>query len=83
MSRPFDTCFFERYAQISLATLVSRECDCLVNKDRPDLQSEDGWSIGIEVTRAMEESRAAEQELLMDMAGITKGRSDLETDQIL
>lgn len=83
MSRPFDTCFFERYAQISLATLVSREFDCLVNKDRPDLQSEDGWSIGIEVTRAMEESRAAEQELLMDMAGITKGRSDLETDQIL
>ena len=83
MSGKFSTCFFERYAQISLATLVGKEFDCLVNKDRPDLQSEDGWSIGIEVTRAMEESRVAEQELLKDMAGITKGRSDMETDQIL
>lgn len=79
----YDTCFFERYAQISLATLLGHEFDCLVNLDRPDLQSEDGKSIGIEVTRAMEESRAAEQELLKDMAGITQGRSDLEIDQIL
>ena len=82
-TRKYDTCFFERYAQISLATLLGHEFDCLVNLDRPDLQSEDGKSIGIEVTRAMEESRAAEQELLMDMAGITQGRSDLEIDQIL
>ena len=82
-TRKYDTCFFERYAQISLATLLGHEFDCLVNLDRPDLQSEDGKSIGIEVTRAMEESRAAEQELLKDMAGITQGRSDLEIDQIL
>ena len=82
-TRKYDTCFFERYAQISLATLLGHEFDCLVNLDRPDLQSEDGKSIGIEVTRAMEESRAAEQELLKDMAGITRGRSDLEIDQIL
>ena len=59
-TRKYDTCFFERYAQISLATLLGHEFDCLVNLDRPDLQSEDGKSIGIEVTRAMEESRAAE-----------------------
>ena len=82
-TRKYDTCFFERYAQISLATLLGHEFDCLVTLDRPDLQSEDGKSIGIEVTRAMEESRAAEQELLKDMAGITQGRSDLEIDQIL
>ena len=82
-TRKYDTCFFERYAQISLATLLGHEFDSLVNLDRPDLQSEDGKSIGIEVTRAMEESRAAEQELLKDMAGITQGRSDLEIDQIL
>lgn len=82
-TRKYDTCFFERYAQISLATLLGHEFDCLVNLDRPDLQSEDGKSIGIEVTRAMEESRAAEQELLKDMAGITQGRSDLEIEQIL
>ena len=82
-TRKYDTCFFERYAQISLATLLGHEFDCLVNLDRPALQSEDGKSIGIEVTRAMEESRAAEQELLKDMAGITQGRSDLEIDQIL
>ena len=79
----YDTCFFERYAQISLATLLGHEFDGLVNLDRPDLQSQDGKSIGIEVTRAMEESRSAEQELLKDMAGITEGRSDLEIDQIL
>jgi len=81
--RPFGTCFFERYAQISLQGLLGHEFDCLVNKDRPDLQSSDGHSIGIEVTRAIEESRIAEQELLKDMAGITSGRSDQETDQIL
>ncbi len=83
MAGKFSTCFFERYAQISLSALVGKEFDCLENRDRPDLQSPDGKSIGIEVTRAMEESRVAEQELLKDMAGITKGRSDFETDQIL
>lgn len=83
MSGKFDTCFFERYARITLSTLLGREFDCLENRDRPDLQSPDGKSIGIEVTRAMEESRDAERELLMDMAGITKGRSYHEIDQIL
>ena len=78
-----DTCFFERYARVSLCSMLGSEFDCLVNRDRPDLQSRDGHSIGIEVTRAMEESRHAEEELLKDMAGITKGREGEEIDQIL
>ena len=86
MEAPFvkhDTCFFERYAQVSLCALLGSEFDCLVNRDRPDLQSRDGHSIGIEVTRAMEESKHAEEALLKDMAGITKGRDSEEIDQIL
>ena len=71
--REFGTCFFEQYAQISLSALLGSEFDCLVNRDRPDLQSPDGKSIGIEVTRAMEESKSAELALLKDVAGITKG----------
>ena len=78
-----DTCFFERYAQVSLCALLGSEFDCLVNRDRPDLQSQDGHSIGIEVTRAMEESKVAEEAMLKDMAGITKGREGEEIDQIL
>ena len=82
-TREFGTCFFEQYAQISLSALLGSEFDCLVNKDRPDLQSPDGKSIGIEVTRAMEESKSAEQALLRDVAGITKGESRHDIDQIL
>jgi hypothetical protein len=51
--------------------------------DRPDLQSPDGKSIGIEVTRAMEESKSAEMALLKDVAGITKGEDHHDIDQIL
>lgn len=72
-TREFGTCFFERYAQISLSALLGSEFDGLVNLDRPDLQSPDGSSIGIEVTRAMEESKSAQEALLKDVAGITKG----------
>ena len=82
-TREFGTCFFEQYAQISLSALLGSEFDCLVNRDRPDLQSPDGRSIGIEVTRAMEESKLAEQALLRDIAGITKGESLHDIDQIL
>lgn len=81
--RAFGTCFFEQYAQISLSALLGSEFDCLVNRDRPDLQSEDCRSIGIEVTRAMEESKRAEQELLKDIAGITPAPRDEEMEQIL
>ena len=79
----FDTCFFESYAQISLSALLGSEFDCLVNRDRPDLQSSDNHSIGIEVTRAMEESREAEEDLLKDIAGITPAARDKEAEQIL
>ena len=82
--RPFGTCFFEQYAQISLSALLGAEFDCLLNRDRPDLQSEDGHSIGIEVTRAMEESRRAEEALLKDIAGITPAPGEEpELEQIL
>ena len=79
----FDTCFFEQYAQISLSALLGSEFDSLVNLDRPDLQTPDGRTIGIEVTRAMEESKTAEQALLKDLAGITVGDYDGEIDNIL
>ena len=82
-TRAFGTCFFEQYAQVSLSALLGREFDCLVNKDRPDLQSPDGKTIGIEVTRAMEESKTAELALLKDVAGITPGESLSDIDQIL
>ncbi|MBO6168717.1 MAG: hypothetical protein J6O51_01970 [Bacteroidales bacterium] len=81
--RKFGTCFFEQYAQISLSALLGSEFDCLVNLDRPDLQSPDGKSIGIEVTRAMEESKSAELALLKDVAGISKSDSRRDCDQIL
>lgn len=82
-TRKFGTCFFEQYAQISLSALLGSEFDCLVNRDRPDLQSTDGHSIGIEVTRAMEESKTAHLELLKDIAGITPGGHDEDMDRIL
>ena len=81
--RPFGTCFFESYAQISLSALLGSEFDCLVNRDRPDLQSRDDRSIGIEVTRAMEESKKAEEALLRDIAGITPAPRGEEIDQLL
>lgn len=81
--RQFGTCFFESYAQISLSALLGHEFDCLVNIDRPDLQSNDGHSIGIEVTRAMEESKTAEDALLKDISGITPAPKDDNLEQIL
>jgi hypothetical protein len=82
-TREFGTCFFEQYAQISLSALLGSEFDCLICRDRPDLQSEDCRSIGIEVTRAMEESKRAEEELLKDIAGVTPAPRDEEEEQIL
>ena len=82
-TREFGTCFFEQYAQITLSSLLGSEFDCLVNRDRPDLQSAADRSLGIEVTRAMEQSRKAEEELLKDVAGITPGPAEEEIDQIL
>ncbi len=82
-TRKFGTCFFEQYAQISLSALLGSEYDCLVNRDRPDLQSTDGHSVGIEVTRAMEESKNAHLELLKDVAGITPAGRSEEIDHII
>ena len=81
--RQFDTCFFERYAKLSLSMLLGSEFDSLVNLDRPDLQSPDGKTMGIEVTRAMEESKTAEQALLKDIAGISHGRENEDLDRIV
>lgn len=82
-NRPFGTCFFEQYAQITLATFLGGEMTSLVNRDRPDLQSSDGASIGIEVTRAMEESKLAQEALMKDIAGVTPSPRDEEIEQIL
>lgn len=74
MSR-FDTCFFERYARVSLEKLLDDGFAALLNKDRPDLQSADGRSIGIEVTRAMPETKEAADTMLKEMAGIRPVKS--------
>ena len=66
--RKFDTCFFERYAQITLETVLGDEYADLVNEDRPDLQKPDK-SLGIEVTRAMEPKKEAAMTMLKEMAG--------------
>jgi len=64
----FDTCFFERYAMVSLATLLGEPYAHLVNRDRPDLQDEQG-GIGIEVTRAIAENKNVANALVNEMAG--------------
>ena len=71
--REFGTCFFEKYAQIVLSTVLGPSFEQLVNRDRPDLQSPSGRGLGIEVTRAMEESKAAGLALMQDIAGLTRG----------
>lgn len=71
----FDTCFFERYAMISLRSLLGDRYSCLVNEDRPDLQAPD-HSLGIEVTRAMEENKSVADSLLLEMAGIIEPDDD-------
>lgn len=75
--RKFDTCFFERYARISLMILLGQEYAALINEDRPDLQMEDR-SLGIEVTRAMEPRKDVAREMLKEMAGLEVQESDRE-----
>lgn len=75
--RKFDTCFFERYAQITLETVLGEEYADLVNEDRPDLQKPDK-SLGIEVTRAMEPSKKVAFDLLKEMAGMDVEEKDRE-----
>ena len=81
--KKFDTCFFERYAQITLETVLGEEYADLVNRDRPDLQSLDK-SLGIEVTRAMEPRKEAAVDMLKEMAGLHVEEKDREeVDQII
>ena len=81
--RKFDTCFFERYAQITLENLLGESYADLVNEDRPDLQKPDK-SLGIEVTRAMTASKHVAQEMLKEMAGLDVREEDREeVDQII
>lgn len=79
--RKFDTCFFERYAQICLKTLLGQRYEDLVNEDRPDLQMPD-HSLGIEVTRAMEPRKDVANDLLKEMAGFDihdEDKEDMDT----
>ena len=81
--RKFDTCFFERYAQITLETCLGSDYAALVNEDRPDLQMPD-HSLGIEVTRAMEPRKDAAMSMLKEMAGFEVAEQDREeVDQII
>lgn len=73
-----ETCFFERYAALTLKTLLGHRYDHLVNRDRPDLQTPDGRTIGIEVTRAMEQSKEAAESLLDEIAGYVPREEDAE-----
>ena len=82
-SRKFDTCFFERYAQITLETCLGADYAALVNEDRPDLQMPDR-SLGIEVTRAMEPKKDVAISMLKEMAGFDVAEQDREeVDQII
>ena len=82
--RKYDTCFFERYAQLCLTELLGGDYAGLVNSDRPDLQSPGGThEVGIEVTRAMEQSKDAARHLLKEMAGVTATGEDLHNIQDL
>ena len=76
-NRKFDTCFFERYAQITLETCLGPEYADLVNEDRPDLQMPDK-SLGIEVTRAMEPKKDVATDMLKEMAGLQVEEEDRE-----
>lgn len=73
-----ETCFFERYAHITLSALLGHEFDELINLDRPDLQSPDGKSLGIEVTRAMEQNKYAAQELFNEIGGYTTPEDEVD-----
>ena len=82
-NRKFDTCFFERYAQITLETCLGPEYADLVNEDRPDLQMPDK-SLGIEVTRAMEPKKDVATDMLKEMAGLQVEDEDREeVDKII
>jgi hypothetical protein len=69
-SKKFDTKFFERYARISLMDLIDQRYSFLHNSDRPDLQDNEN-SVGVEVTRAIRESKDVANALVNKIAGAT------------
>ena len=73
----FDTCFFERYAKISLENLLGKRYASLINSDRPDLQDPEK-RIGIEVTRAIRENKNVAHALINEIAG--KPITDVENE---
>lgn len=73
----FDTCFFERYAKISLENLLGEKYASLINSDRPDLQDPEK-RIGIEVTRAIRENKNVAHALINEIAG--KPITDVESE---
>lgn len=81
--RKYGTCFFEEYARIELSALLGREFEDLLDRDRPDLQSPDGRRLGIEVTRAMEQSKTAAQQLLKEVSGIFPAAERRELEEIV
>lgn len=81
--RKYDTCFFERYATIALQTLLGHKFDDLENRDRPDLQSPDGKTLGIEVTRAMEQGRLQAREMLKDLSGLTSANKPTDDENTI
>ena len=68
MDRLYNTCFFERYAKLTLEDQLGDRYANLVNADRPDLQDIE-HGIGIEVTRAIAENKNVAHELINIMAG--------------
>ena len=67
MKLNFNTCFFERYAQCTLESILGSRFAGLVNSDRPDLQDEN-LGLGIEVTRAIQEDQQSARALINEMA---------------
>lgn len=64
---------------VTLRTILGERYGRLVNDDRPDLQMPDR-SMGIEVTRAMEESKSVADSLLLEMAGVIDPEDDEAED---
>lgn len=77
ITHKFDTCFFERYAKISLENLLGEKYASLINSDRPDLQDPEK-RIGIEVTRAIRENKNVAHALINEIAG--KPITDIESE---
>jgi len=70
--KPFDTRYFERYARLSLVWAGGAEFSALRCADLPDLQAPDR-TLGVEVTRAMLQSRQEARTFSDEIAGRLSG----------